>query len=101
MSVKIRLRRTGATKRPSYRIVVTDSHAARDGGFIEIVGHYNPLVEPAQIVVKADRVHHWLEHGALPTEAAGKLLRRSGVLPAVPQRGAAAPGDARSAPAAE
>ncbi len=94
MSVKIRLRRTGATKRPNYRFVVADSHAPRDGRFIEILGHYNPLTEPAEVVVKADRIRHWLEHGAQPTEAAAKLLRRTGVLPAT----AAAAGSATTAP---
>lgn len=81
MSVKIRLRRVGATKRPSYRLVVADSHAPRDGRFIETVGHYNPLTEPAEVVVKAERVQHWLKQGAQPTEAAAKLLRKGGVLP--------------------
>jgi len=81
MSVKIRLRRVGATKRPSYRLVVADSRSPRDGRFIETVGHYNPLVEPAEIVVKAERVQHWLKQGAQPTEAAARLLRKRGVLP--------------------
>src|SRR5512143_3763474 len=82
MSVKIRLRRVGATKRPSYRLVVADSHSPRDGRFVETVGHYNPLTEPAEIVVKVERIQHWLKQGAQPTEAVAKLLRRSGALPA-------------------
>lgn len=81
MSVKIRLRRVGATKRPSYRLVVADSASPRDGRFIETVGHYNPLAEPAEIVVKADRVQYWLSKGAKPTETVEKLLQRRGVLP--------------------
>jgi small subunit ribosomal protein S16 len=81
MSVKIRLRRTGATKRPNYRFVVADSTSPRDGRFIEIVGHYNPLTEPAEIVVKADRIRHWLSVGALPTDTVARLLKKSGVLP--------------------
>ncbi len=80
MSVKIRLRRMGATKRPSYRLVVADSTSPRDGRFIEIVGHYNPLVEPAEIVVKADRIRHWLSVGAKPTDTVEQLLKKSGVL---------------------
>ncbi len=82
MSVKIRLRRVGATKRPSYRLVVADSHAPRDGRFIEIVGHYNPLTNPAEVVVKADRVQYWLKQGAQPTDVVARLLRKDGLLPA-------------------
>jgi small subunit ribosomal protein S16 len=82
MAVKLRLRRVGATKRPSYRVVVTDSRAPRDGRFIETVGHYNPLTEPATIDVKADRVQHWLQHGAQPTEAVARILRKSGIVAA-------------------
>jgi len=81
MSVKIRLRRTGATKRPNYRVVVADSTSPRDGRFIEIVGHYNPLVEPAEVVVKADRIRYWLSVGAKPTDTVERLLKKSGVLP--------------------
>ncbi len=84
MSVKIRLRRMGATKRPSYRLVVADSTSPRDGRFIEIVGHYNPLVEPAQVVVKADRIRHWLSVGAKPTDTVASLLKKSGVLSEAP-----------------
>ena len=80
MSVKIRLRRTGATKRPNYRLVVADSTSPRDGRFIEIVGHYNPLVEPVEVVVKADRIRHWLSVGAKPTDTVAQLLKKSGVL---------------------
>lgn len=72
--VKIRLRRVGASKRPMYRIVAADSRSPRDGRFIEILGHYNPLTEPTTIVVKEDRVKHWLEHGAQPTEVVTRLL---------------------------
>ena len=90
MSVKIRLRRMGATKRPSYRLDVADSTSPRDGRFIEIVGHYNPLVEPAEVVVKADRIRHWLSVGAKPTDTVERLLKKSGVLtsaatPATPE----------------
>ena len=90
MSVKIRLRRTGATKRPNYRVVVADSTSPRDGRFIEIVGHYNPLVEPAEVVVKADRIRYWLSVGAKPTDTVERLLKKNGVLPIE----AGAPGNA-------
>jgi small subunit ribosomal protein S16 len=82
MSVRIRLRRMGATKRPSYRIVVAESTAARTGRVLETIGHYDPLVEPHTLVVKADRAQHWMSNGALPTEAAADLLRKAGVLAA-------------------
>jgi small subunit ribosomal protein S16 len=80
MSVKIRLRRMGATKRPSYRVVVADSTSPRDGRFIEIVGHYNPLVNPAEVVVKADRIRHWLSVGATPTDTVAQLLKKQGIV---------------------
>lgn len=79
MAVKIRLRRIGAKRKPMYRIVIADSHAPRDGRFIETVGHYNPLVNPAEIAVNAERVHEWLRWGAQPTETVRSLLARIGV----------------------
>lgn len=82
MSVKIRLRRMGATKRPSYRIVVAESSTPRNGRVLETVGNYDPLVEPHKITVKADRVQHWMSNGAQPTEAAADLLRKAGVISA-------------------
>ena len=80
MAVKIRLRRVGAKKQPSYRLVATDERAARDGGFLEILGHYNPLTEPATINVKEDRVLYWLGHGAQTSEAAAKILGKTSVM---------------------
>lgn len=80
--VKIRLRRTGKTKQPSYRLVVADSRSPRDGKFIEIIGHYNPIRQPKVLEVKADRARYWLGVGAQPTETAGKLLQRVNVLDA-------------------
>ena len=77
MAVKIRLRRVGAKKQPSYRLVATEEGAPRNGRFIEIVGHYNPLTDPATISVKEDRVLHWLDNGAQPTDAAVKILSRT------------------------
>lgn len=79
MAVKIRLRRIGAKKKPMYRLVIADSHAPRDGRFIETVGHYNPLVDPAEINVNEERVQQWLKWGAQPTETVRSLLARIGV----------------------
>ena len=74
--LKIRLSRVGKKKRPAYRIVVADSRAPRDGANVEIIGHYDPLTEPPAIVINEERVTHWLEHGAQPSEAVAKLLAR-------------------------
>lgn len=79
MAVKIRLRRIGAKKKPIYRLVVADSRAPRDGRFVESVGHYNPLVDPAQITVNEERIQQWLKWGAQPTETVKSLLARIGV----------------------
>ena len=77
--IKLRLRRMGAKKKPSYRIVVADARAKRDGRFVEIVGHYNPLTEPSTIVIKEDRARYWLGQGAQPTERVAKLLKIRGI----------------------
>ena len=79
MAVKIRLRRIGAKKKPMYRLVIADSHAPRDGRFVETVGHYNPLVDPAEITVNEERIQQWLRWGAQPTDTVRSLLRRVGV----------------------
>lgn len=78
--IKLRLRRMGAKKRPFYRIVVAEHSSPRDGRFIEIVGHYDPLSEPATVVTKDDRVRYWLSVGAQPTETVAGLLKRKGIL---------------------
>jgi small subunit ribosomal protein S16 len=80
--IKLRLRRMGAKKRPSYRIVAADSRSPRDGRFIEIVGTYDPLTNPATISLKADRIQHWLSVGAQPTETVRDIIKREGVLAA-------------------
>ena len=80
MSVRIRLRRTGAKKRPYYRIVVTDSRNPRDGKFIEAIGQYNPIEKPTSVVVKEERVYHWLKIGAQPTDTVNSLLRGIGLM---------------------
>jgi small subunit ribosomal protein S16 len=79
MAVKIRLARHGATKRPFYRIVVADSQCKRDGRFLENVGTYNPLTDPVQVTLKADRVQYWLQQGAIPTDTVKTLLKKEGV----------------------
>ena len=78
--VKIRLWRAGRKKRPSYRIVVADSRAPRDGAFIEIIGHFNPLTDPETIVINEENALHWLRRGAQPTTTAGRLLSKLGVM---------------------
>ena len=77
--VKLRLRRVGAKKQASYRIVATDSRSPRDGRFIEVVGFYNPRTEPETVQLKEDRALHWLSVGAQPTERVAQLLRKAGI----------------------
>lgn len=79
MSVKIRLRRMGAKKAPFYRVVVADSRYPRDGRFIEEIGYYTPLTNPADIKIDAEKAKAWLEKGALPTETAKSVLKKAGV----------------------
>ncbi len=79
MSVKIRLARHGAKKRPFYRIVVADQEARRDGRFLEVVGTYNPLVEPAGVNLKDERIRYWMDQGAIPTDTVKSLFKREGV----------------------
>jgi len=78
--VRIRLRRVGAKKQPSYRLVVTDSRAPRDGRFIEIVGNFNPRTEPPLVEIDAERVKYWLSQGAQPSDAVARLLQQKGIL---------------------
>lgn len=78
--VRIRLRRVGLKKQPSYRIVVANEESPRDGRFLEIVGFYNPRTEPTTFTVAEDRVYHWLSVGAQPSEAVERLLKNAGVL---------------------
>ncbi len=75
MAVKIRLARHGAKKRPFYRIVVTDSESPRDGRFLETVGTYDPLKNPAAVSFKEDRVKYWVENGAVPTDTVKSLMK--------------------------
>jgi len=78
--VKIRLRRVGAKKKPSYRVVVADSRAPRDGDFIEVIGHYNPLTDPETIVIKEEEALKWLSNGAQPTDTVLRLLSKVGIM---------------------
>lgn len=78
MAVKIRLARHGAKKKPFYRIVVADSQYPRDGRFIETVGTYDPMVEPAAVSLKNDRISYWVEKGAVPTDTVNSLLKKEG-----------------------
>ena len=78
MSVKIRLARHGAKKRPFYRIVIADSESPRDGKFLENVGTYNPLVDPVEVSLKQERIKHWIGQGAIPTNTVKSLLKKQG-----------------------
>ncbi len=78
--LRIRLRRMGAKKKPSYRLVVADIRAPRDGAFVDIIGHYDPLTDPETIVVEEDKALHWLRQGAKPTETTARLLGKAGIL---------------------
>ncbi|MEI2690372.1 MAG: 30S ribosomal protein S16 [Anaerolineae bacterium] len=81
--VRIRLRRVGAKKQPSYRIVVADKDAPRDGRFIENIGFFNPRTEPETVELNADRALYWLSVGAQPSEAVARLLKSQGVYAAL------------------
>ena len=78
--LKIRLRRVGGKKKPSYRLVVADVRAPRDGAFVDIVGHYDPRTEPETIVVQEEKALHWLKQGAKPTDTTARLLGKAGIL---------------------
>jgi small subunit ribosomal protein S16 len=87
--IKLRLRRMGAKKRPSYRIVAADSRSPRDGRFIEAVGFYDPLTDPATVKLNEERVKHWLSVGAQPTDTVRDIFVRQGLLAPQPKTGAA------------
>ena len=80
MAVKMRLRRMGAKKAPFYRVIVADSRSPRDGRFIEEVGYYNPMTNPAEIKIDAEKAKKWLGNGAQPTETVKALLKKSGIV---------------------
>ena len=80
MAVKIRLRRMGAKKAPFYRVVVADSRYPRDGRFIEEIGTYNTMTEPATVKIDADKAKKWIANGAQPTDTVKSILKKEGIL---------------------
>ena len=82
MAVRIRLTRVGATKQPTYRVVVADSRSARDSRAIETIGHYNPRTEPVEVTIDADKAKAWLAKGAKPSDTVERLFKNAGILPA-------------------
>ena|SRR5688572_9023244 len=101
MSVVIRLMRAGAKKRPSYRMVAADSRRQRDGRFLEILGHYDPIKQPYELVVHKDKVIKWLDRGAQPSEQAASLLRSLGIQRSIVTARPAATADAAAQPKAK
>ena len=80
MAVKIRLKRIGAKKNPFYRVVVADSRYPRDGRFIEEIGTYNPVVDPAQVNIDSEKAQKWIKNGAQPTDTVKSLLKKQGII---------------------
>ena len=80
MAVKIRLKRMGAKKAPFYRVVVADSRPPRDGRFIEEIGYYNPLTDPADIKIDVERAQYWVKNGAQPSDTVRAILKKSGAI---------------------
>ena len=80
MAVKMRLTRIGKKKTPFYRVVIADARAPRDGRFVEEIGYYNPLTEPAEIKIDADKAKQWIKNGAQPTDTVKALLKKSGIV---------------------
>jgi small subunit ribosomal protein S16 len=104
--VKIRLKRMGTTKRPVYRLVVADSRSPRDGRFIEAIGFYDPLPNPAVVRIDEEKVRVWMKRGARPSDSARSLLVQQGILAGTqrrtaPAKAAAATAEEPAAPAAE
>jgi small subunit ribosomal protein S16 len=81
MAVRIRLTRVGATKQPTYRLVVADSRSARDGRAIDTIGHYNPRTDPIELVVDEAKARDWMSKGAQPSDTVRRLFKQAGVLP--------------------
>jgi small subunit ribosomal protein S16 len=81
MTVRIRLTRVGATKQPTYRLVVADARSARDGRAIDTIGHYNPRTDPIELVVDEAKAKDWLSKGAQPSDTVKRLLKQAGVTP--------------------
>lgn len=83
MAVKIRLKRMGAKQRPFYRVVVADSRSPRDGRFIEEIGTYNPITDPAEIKIDKDAAMKWVSNGAQPTDTVRSLFKKAGILESI------------------
>ncbi|MHB8958698.1 MAG: 30S ribosomal protein S16 [Candidatus Limnocylindrales bacterium] len=83
MSVRIRLTRVGATKQPTYRLVVADARSARDGRAIDTIGHYNPRTDPIELVIDEAKAKDWLSKGAQPSDTVKRLLKQAGVTPSL------------------
>ena len=81
MAVRIRLTRVGATKQPTYRLVVADSRSSRDSRSLETIGHYNPRTDPIELKIDAERAKKWLSQGAQPSDTVARLFRSAGILP--------------------
>lgn len=94
--LRIRLRRVGKRKQPSYRLVVADSRAPRDGAFVEAIGVYNPRTDPATVQIDAERARHWLSRGARPSDRVARLLASQGLMEPPPK-----PAPAKAAEAGE
>jgi small subunit ribosomal protein S16 len=88
MAVRIRLSRVGATKQPTYRVVVMDGRSARDSRAIETLGHYNPRTDPVEFVVDAEKAKKWLAQGASPSDTVSRLLQNAGIIPKVERKAA-------------
>jgi small subunit ribosomal protein S16 len=99
--VVIRLTRAGAKNRPYFRMVAADSRRQRDGRFLEILGHYNPVANPHELVVHKDRIEAWISKGAQPSEQVASLLRKLGIATAAPKTGPLTAPTAAAAPVAE
>ncbi|HSG86512.1 MAG TPA: 30S ribosomal protein S16 [Candidatus Limnocylindrales bacterium] len=80
MAVRIRLTRVGATKQPSYRLVVADSRAARDGRAIDTIGHYNPRTDPIELRIDEEKARAWLSKGAQPSDTVRRLFKQAGII---------------------
>jgi small subunit ribosomal protein S16 len=101
MSVRVRLTRVGSKKNPIWRVVVTDQRSPRDGRFIESIGHYNPQTEPSTIVIDDERLRHWIDRGARPTNTVKKLMRAQAASPAASEPAGQPEPVAQPEPAAE
>lgn len=99
--LRIRLRRTGKAKQPSYRVVVADQRAPRDGAFVETLGHYNPRTDPTTFEVNEERVKHWLAQGAQPSETLHRLFYERGLIDREPPKHATHPSKAEARAEAE